>query len=87
MNLLIVTSKGLGWSFFGFSRWTHAFTNFKVIDFEFPDNTICRQILKNAKNLHNSNTHKRAFISPDLISQERGKQTIMPRTKMPKRCW
>jgi len=36
-----------------------------------PDNTIRRQILRNAKNLRNSNTHKRVFISPDLTPQER----------------
>ena len=36
-----------------------------------PENAVRRQILRNAKNLRNSNTHKRVFISPDLTSQER----------------
>ena len=35
------------------------------------DNSIRRQILRNAKTLWNSNSHKNVFISPDLTPQER----------------
>ena len=35
------------------------------------DNSVRRQILRNAKTLRNSTTYKKVFISPDLTPKER----------------
>jgi len=48
------------------------------------DNSVRRQILRNAKTLRNSSTYRNVFISPDLTPQERASNKQL-RTELQRR--